>query len=185
MCGEGFGETKVKGKRPNRQLLWFPRGEVRMFGQDTGNEDTGSGQVCMVLIVEPERKWKSLSCVQLFATLWTVQSMEFSSPEYWSGQPFPSPGDFPNPGIEPRSLELRADSLPAEPQGKPKNTGVDSLSLVQRIFLTQELNWGLLITGRFLTSWATREVEPEGLINGLVMIEKRWPKGFLLLNLHW
>ena len=42
----------------------------------------------------------------------------------WSGQPFPSPGDLPNPGIEPRSPALWADSLPAEPQGKPKNTGV-------------------------------------------------------------
>ena len=45
--------------------------------------------------------------------------MEFSSPEYWSGLPFPSPGDLPNPGIEPRSLALQADYLPAEPQGKP------------------------------------------------------------------
>ena len=44
--------------------------------------------------------------------------------------PFPSPGDLPNPGIEPRSLALQADSLPAEPQGKPKNTGVGSLSLL-------------------------------------------------------
>ena len=43
-----------------------------------------------------------------------------SRPEYWSGQPFPSPADLPNPGIEPRSLSLQADSLPAEPQGKPK-----------------------------------------------------------------
>ena len=43
-------------------------------------------------------------------------------------EPFPSPGDLPNPGIEPRSPTLRADSLPAEPQGKPKNTGVGSLS---------------------------------------------------------
>ena len=42
--------------------------------------------------------------------------MEFSKPEYWSGY-FPSPGDLPNPGIEPRSLELQVDSLPAEPQG--------------------------------------------------------------------
>ena len=50
--------------------------------------------------------------------------MEFSRPEYWSGYPFPSPGDLPNPGIEPRSLTLQEDSLPAEPQGKPKNTGV-------------------------------------------------------------
>ena len=49
-------------------------------------------------------------------------SMEFSRPEYWSGQPFPSPGDLPNPGIEPRSPSLQVDSLPAEPQGKPKDS---------------------------------------------------------------
>ena len=41
--------------------------------------------------------------------------MEFSRSEYWSGQPFPSPGDLPNPGIKPRSSTLEADSLPAEP----------------------------------------------------------------------
>ena len=64
--------------------------------------------------------------------------------EYWSGQPFPSPGDLPNPGIKPRSPALKVDSLPAKPQGKPKNTGVGSLSLPQHIILTQELNWGLL-----------------------------------------
>ena len=57
---------------------------------------------------------------------------------------FPSPGDLPNPGIKPRSLTLQADSLPAEPQGKPKNTRVNSLSLLQQIFPTQESNWGLL-----------------------------------------
>ena len=57
---------------------------------------------------------------------------------------FPSPGDLPNPGIEPRSPALQADSLPAEPQGKPKNTGVGSLSLLQGIFPTQELNQYLL-----------------------------------------
>ena len=68
--------------------------------------------------------------------------MEFSRPEYWSGQPFPSPGDLPNPGIELRSPALQADSLPAEPQGKPKSIGVGSLSLLQGIFLTQELNRG-------------------------------------------
>ena len=64
--------------------------------------------------------WNLLSCVQLFVTLWTIKSMEFSRPEYWSGQPFPSPGDLPNTGIEPRSHTLQADSLPAEPQGKPQ-----------------------------------------------------------------
>ena len=72
------------------------------------------------------------------------QSMEFSRSEYWSGQPFPSPGDLPNSGIKPRSPTLQADSLPAKPQGKPKNTGVSSLSLLQRIIPTQELNQGLL-----------------------------------------
>ena len=58
--------------------------------------------------------------------------MEFSRPEYWSGQPFPSPGDLPNPGIEPSSPALQVNYLLAEPQGKPKNTGVGSLSLLQR-----------------------------------------------------
>ena len=89
-------------------------------------------------------KCKLLSRVRLFATPWMIQSMEFSRPEYWSGEPFPSPGNLPNPGIEPRSPALQVDSLPAEPQGKPKNTGVGSLSLFQGIFLTQELNQGLL-----------------------------------------
>ena len=70
--------------------------------------------------------------------------MKFSRPEYWSGQPFPSPGDLPNPGIKPRYPALQVDSLTAEPQGKPKNTGVDSLFFLQRIFLTQESNWGIL-----------------------------------------
>ena len=54
---------------------------------------------------------RSLSRVWLFVTPWTIESMEFSRPEYWSGSPFPSPEDLPNPGIEPRSLTLKADSL--------------------------------------------------------------------------
>ena len=49
-----------------------------------------------------------------------------------------------NPGIEPRSPALQADSLPSEPSGKPKNTGVGSLSFLQGIFPTQESNRGLL-----------------------------------------
>ena len=52
-------------------------------------------------------------------------SMGFSRKEYWSRLPFLSPGDLPNPQIEPRSPALGADSLPAEPWGKPKNTGGD------------------------------------------------------------
>ena len=60
--------------------------------------------------------------------------------EYWSGYLFPSPGDLPNSGIKPRSYTSWADSLLAEPQGKPKNTRVGSLSLLQQIFPTQESN---------------------------------------------
>ena len=77
-------------------------------------------------------------------TAWTIHSMEFSRIEYWSGEPFPSPGCLPNPGIKARSPTLQADSLPAEPPGKPKNTGVSSLSLLHGVFLTQESNWGFL-----------------------------------------
>ena len=49
-----------------------------------------------------------------------LYSPKFSRPEHWSGQPFPSPGDLPNPGIEPISPALQADSLPAEPQRSPR-----------------------------------------------------------------
>jgi len=84
--------------------------------------------------------WTFLSGVRLFETPWTTQSVELSRPEYWSGWPFPSPGDLPNPGIEPRSPALQVDSLPAEPPGKPKNPGAGSWSLLQGIFRTQELN---------------------------------------------
>ena len=67
---------------------------------------------------------KSLSRVRLFVTPWAVAhqgplSMGFSRQEYWSGLPFPSPGDLPHPGIEPRSPALQANSLPSELPGKP------------------------------------------------------------------
>ena len=60
----------------------------------------------------------------------------------WVASPFSR--DLPNPGIKPRFPALQVNSLPAVPQGKPKNTGMGSLSLLQWIFLTQESNWGLL-----------------------------------------
>ena len=65
------------------------------------------------------------SVVSDSATPWTVAcwaplSMEFSRQEYWSGMPFPSPGDLLNPGIELGSPALQADSLPSEPPGKPQ-----------------------------------------------------------------
>ena len=69
---------------------------------------------------------KLLSRVRLFATPWTVAfqaspSMGFSRQEYWSGLPFPSPGDLPNPGMEPGSPALEADALTSEPPKLTQN----------------------------------------------------------------
>ena len=65
-----------------------------------------------------------LSCVRLSATPWTLAhqaplSIGFSRHKYWSGLPFSSLGDLPDPGVKPRSPALQADSLPSEPPGKP------------------------------------------------------------------
>ena len=67
---------------------------------------------------------KLLSHVRLFAIPWTVAyqappSMGFFRQKYWSGLPFPSPGDLPDPGIEPGSPAFQADTLTSEPPGKP------------------------------------------------------------------
>ena len=93
-------------------------------------------------------KVKSLSCVQLFATPWTVAyqappSMGFSRQEYWSGLPLPSPGDLPDPGIEPGSPALQADSLhcrqvPFEPPGK--HTAITWVNLEHETSSTLESN---------------------------------------------
>ena len=99
---------------PAAQETWF---------QSLGREDPlekGKATHSSVL------KCKSVSCSVLSdsVTPWTVPhqaplSMEFSRQEYWSELPFPSPGDLPNPGIEPGSPALQAYSLPSEPPGKP------------------------------------------------------------------
>ena len=111
---------------------------------------------------------RSLRCVRLLATPWTIAcqsplSMEFSRQEYWSGQLFPFPGDLPNPEIKPRSPALQADLLPFEPPGKPKNTRVGSLSLLQGIFLTQESNQGLLHC-RWILYQLSYQGSPKGLL---------------------
>ena len=76
--------------------------------------------VFLVVVIYGCELVKSLSRVRLFTTLWTVAyqappSMGFSRQEYWSGLPFPSPGDLPNPGIESRSPPLEAEALTSEP----------------------------------------------------------------------
>ena len=77
-------------------------------------------------------KVKSLSRVRLFATPWTIAhqappSMKLSRQEYWSGLPFPSPGDLPNPGIEPRSPPLQVDALPSEPYTPIQNKNLKKI----------------------------------------------------------
>ena len=79
-------------------------------------------------------KGKSLSHVQLFATLWTVAhqappSMGFSKQEYWSALPFPSPGDLPNPGIEPGSSALEADALTSEPPNEEEKKIIEPFTI--------------------------------------------------------
>ena len=93
----------------------------RSAGVWMGRLATSSQQQNLPLLV---LKVKSLSRVRLFATSWTVAhqappSMGFSRQEYWSGLPLPSPGDLPDPGIEPWSPAFQADALTSEPPGKP------------------------------------------------------------------
>ena len=84
------------------------------------------------------------------ATPWTVAHQTPLSMEIllarildWAAMPSP-PGSLRKSGIKPRSPTLQVDSLPSEPLEKPQNTGVDSVSLLQEIFPTKELNWCLL-----------------------------------------
>ena len=89
-----------------------------------------------------------LSCVRLFATPQTVArqallSMEFSRHKYWSGLPFPSPGDHPDPGTEPKSPALQADSLPSELPEKPYLWDfkyINNLSYLKPLFISVEFS---------------------------------------------
>ena len=70
--------------------------------------------------------------------------MEFSRPEYWSGELFPSPGDLPNLGVEPRSPVLQADSLPAEPQDPASSPG-SGRSAGEEIDYPLQYSWASLV----------------------------------------
>ena len=74
-------------------------------------------------------------------------STEFSRQEYWSGLPFPFPRDLPDPGIEPRSPTLQADSLPSEPSGKWRsvaNIQINNIKLETKISEPEVLTRGVL-----------------------------------------
>ena len=113
-----------------------------------------------------------LSRVQLFATPWTVAyqalpSMGFSRQEYWSGLPFPSPGDLPNSGIEPRSPALQTDALPSEPPEKPidgqKNYQILSKGIGQGDIIKDSgvgEGWGTALVG--WSDWDSLELRCKG-----------------------
>ena len=114
----------------------------------------------------------------------------------WVAVPFSR--DLPNPGIKPRSPALQADSLPAESQRKPKNTGVGSLSLLQRISQLRNRTGVSCIAGRFFTNWAIREngealkgFEQKNvkttllLLSHQVMYDSTWPHALQLARLPW
>ena len=101
-------------RMPEIQYVAEARPVTRLIQMHTG-EVTESQHILVVV--------QSLGRVQLFVTPWTVAhqaplSIGFSRQAYWSGLPFPSPRDLPNPGVEPRSPALQADSLPLAPPGK-------------------------------------------------------------------
>ena len=130
--------TCCTGQGAQRGALWRPR-RLGWRGVEWGGMDvrerghmcvhtanpcccTAGTQHCKATLCA-----QSLSCVPLFSTTWTVArqaplSMGSPRQEYWSGLPFPSPGDLPNPGIEPVSPALAGGFFTTEPPGKPQTT---------------------------------------------------------------
>ena len=134
-------------------------------------------------------------------TPWTVAHqaplfMGILQAEYWSGLSCPPPGDLPNPGIEPRSPALQADSLLSKTPGNPKNTGAGSLSFLQGTFPTWELDQGLLhcrqtlpaeLSGKphihttwDLMRWALQNMRKGSLSNnGAQVTRQAWGQGLI------
>ena len=105
----------------------------------------------------------------LFVTPWTVArqaplSMGILQARILEWVAIPSPGSQTNPGIKPRSPALQADALPSEPPGKPKNTRVGSLSLLQRIFQIQVSNQGILNCRQILYQLSYQRSPPRSLV---------------------
>ena len=138
-------------------------------------------------------KVNSLSHDQLFVTPWTVAhqappSMGFSRQEYWSGLPFPSPGDLPDPGIKPKSPSLWADALTSEPPGETEKKSTqderppDLLLRLDRCQWICKLgvNWSpsfpprnyFIVCLHFWNPKAKKEPKLESLLNNLPWVHK-------------
>ena len=118
---------KVESCRTDALELWFWRRLLRVSWTTKRTNQSILKEISTEYSLEGLMLNLKLQCFACQAP----QSMEFSRQEYWSGLPFPCAGHLPNPGIEPGSPALQANSLPTEPPRKPKNTGVSSLSLLQ------------------------------------------------------
>ena len=108
---------------------------------------------------------KSLSRVQFFVTPRTVAHqtppfMEFSRQEYWSGLPFPSPRDLPNPGMEPRSPALQADALPSKPTGNPRDASYQRCMPNGKKEFVRKMN----ILRRAYREWPEKNFKREALV---------------------
>ena len=148
-CPEGISQT-LDGKMP-------VSAQVRSFSQFPPIEQvTASDWGQCIHLCSETWKWKLLSHVRLSTSPRTIQSMEFSRPEYWSGWPFSYPGDLPNPGIEPRSPALQVDSLAAEPKGKPRILEWVAYPFSSGSSWPRNQTHISCIAGGFFTNWATR-----------------------------
>ena len=140
MCG------LASKKKKKKMCAWKSLSHVQLFVTparilcpwNSPGQNTGVGSCSLLQGIFPTQ---GLNPGLLhWGQIWRIREVQ----EHWSGQSIPSSVDLPNPGIKPESPALQMDSLPAELPGKPKNTGVGSLSLLQGIFSTQELKRGLL-----------------------------------------
>ena len=164
--GENLWSPQARLPRAGTWLLLLPGGPstaaVRREWGSTAAPRGSPSQVGPLNLTGPSSSrqqsgWKSESCLVVSDSATHGLYSPWNSPGQNTGvgslSLLPSPGDLPNPGIEPRSPALRAEvSCIAEPPGNPKNTAVGSLPLLQCVFPTQESNWGLPIAGRFFTN---------------------------------
>ena len=129
---------------------WFPLGLTGLISL----KSMGLSRVFSNTIVQKHQFFGTWLSVKVKVS----QSCPTLQARILEGVAFPFFRNLPNPGIESRSPTLQVDSLPAEAQGKPKNTGVGGLFILQGIFPTQESNLGLLLCRWILSNWAMREI---------------------------